>query len=63
MKVMLLYIIIGVIIVVGMYFFSRQALHCHKQQFRTTDAIKKDYPQFPAYETYDELLAAFKAAL
>ncbi len=31
--------------------------------FRTTDAIKKDYPQFPAYETYDELLAAFKAAL
>lgn len=31
--------------------------------FRTTDTIKKDYPQFPAYETYDELLAAFKAAL
>ncbi|MBQ8950783.1 MAG: bifunctional phosphoserine phosphatase/homoserine phosphotransferase ThrH [Eubacterium sp.] len=31
--------------------------------FRTTDAIKNDYPQFPAYETYDELLAAFKAAL
>ncbi len=31
--------------------------------FRTTDAIKKDYPQFPAYETYNELLAAFKAAL
>ncbi len=31
--------------------------------FRTTDAIKKDYPQFPAYETYDELLDAFKAAL
>ena len=31
--------------------------------FRTTDAIKKDYPQFPAYETYDELLAAFKAVL
>ena len=31
--------------------------------FRTTDAIKKDYPQYPAYETYDELLAAIKAAL
>ena len=31
--------------------------------FRTTDAIKKDYPELPAYETYDELLAAFKAAL
>ena len=31
--------------------------------FRTTDAIKQDYPQFPAYETYDKLLAAFKGAL
>lgn len=31
--------------------------------FRTTDAIKKDYPELPAYDTYDELLAAFKAAL
>ena len=31
--------------------------------FRSTDAIKKDYPEFPAYETYDELLAAIKAAL
>ena len=31
--------------------------------FRTTEAIKKDYPQYPAYETYDELLAAFKGAL
>ena len=31
--------------------------------FRTTEQIKKDYPQFPAYETYDELLAAFKGAL
>ena len=31
--------------------------------FRTTDSIKADYPQYPAYETYDELLAAFKAAL
>ena len=26
--------------------------------FRSTDAIKKDYPELPAYETYDELLAA-----
>ncbi len=31
--------------------------------FRTTDQIKADYPQFPAYETYDELLAAIKKVL
>ncbi len=31
--------------------------------FRSTEAIKKDYPQYPAFETYDELLAAIKAAL
>ena len=31
--------------------------------FRSTDAIKKDYPELPAYETNDELLAAIKAAL
>lgn len=31
--------------------------------FRSTDAIKKEYPELPAYETYDELLAAIKAAL
>lgn len=31
--------------------------------FRSTDAIKKDYPELPAYETYDELLAAIKAVL
>ena len=31
--------------------------------FRTTDAIKADYPDLPALETYDELLAALKAAL
>lgn len=31
--------------------------------FRTTDAIKKDYPQFPAFESYDELLGAIKAVL
>lgn len=28
--------------------------------FRTTDQIKADYPQFPAFETYDELLHAIK---
>ena len=27
--------------------------------FRTTDQIKADFPQIPAYETYEELLAAF----
>lgn len=31
--------------------------------FRSTEKIKADYPELPAYETYDELLAAFKAAL
>ena len=31
--------------------------------FRSTDAIKADYPDIPAYETFDELLAAIKAAL
>ena len=31
--------------------------------FRSTDAIKQEYPQLPAYETYDELLAAIKAAV
>lgn len=31
--------------------------------FRSTDAIKAEYPQLPAYENYDELLAAIKAAL
>lgn len=28
--------------------------------FRTTDAIKKDYPQFPAFDAYEDLLAAIK---
>lgn len=28
--------------------------------FRSTEQIKKDYPQFPAFETYDELLSAIK---
>ena len=31
--------------------------------FKSTDKIKKDYPNIPAYEEYDELLAAIKAAL
>ena len=31
--------------------------------FRSTEQIKKDYPQYPAYETYDELLAAIKKSL
>ena len=31
--------------------------------FRSTDAIKAEYPELPALETYDELLAAIKAAL
>ena len=31
--------------------------------FKSTEQIKSDYPQLPAYETYDELLAAIKAAL
>lgn len=31
--------------------------------FRSTEQIKKDYPQFPAYETYDELLSAIKEAI
>ena len=30
---------------------------------RSTEQIKKDYPQYPAFEEYDELLAAIKAAL
>ena len=31
--------------------------------FRTTEQIKKDYPQYPAFEDYGEFLAAIKAAL
>ena len=30
---------------------------------RSTDAIKAEYPQFPAFETYDELLDAIKKAM
>ena len=31
--------------------------------FRSTEQIKKDYPQYPAFDTYDELLKALKEAL
>lgn len=31
--------------------------------FKSTEQIKKDYPQIPAYEEYDELLAAIRAAM
>lgn len=31
--------------------------------FRSTDAIKKEYPELPAYEEYSELLVAIKEAL
>ena len=30
---------------------------------RSTDKIKADYPQLPAFETYDELLNGIKAAM
>lgn len=31
--------------------------------FRTTEQIKKDYPEIPAFETYDELLAAIRETM
>ena len=31
--------------------------------FRSTEQIKKDYPQYPTCETYDELLALIRKAL
>lgn len=31
--------------------------------FRSTEQIKKDYPNLPAFETYDELMAAIKKVL
>lgn len=31
--------------------------------FKTTDQIRKDYPMYPAYEEYDELLRAIKDVL
>ena len=31
--------------------------------FRSTEAIKKDYPQYPAFEEYDDLLEAITKAI
>lgn len=31
--------------------------------FRSTEQIKKDYPEIPAYETYEELLTAIREAM
>ena len=31
--------------------------------FRTTDKIKADFPEYPAFEEFDDLLNAIKAAL
>ncbi len=31
--------------------------------FRSTEQIKKDYPELPAYETFEELMTAIKKAL
>ncbi len=31
--------------------------------FKSTDKIKADHPELPAYETFDEMLAAIKASL
>ena len=31
--------------------------------FRSTEQIKKDHPELPAFETYDELLDAIKKAM
>jgi phosphoserine/homoserine phosphotransferase len=31
--------------------------------FRSTEQIKKDYPELPAYEEYDDLLAAIQKAM
>lgn len=31
--------------------------------FRSTETIKADHPELPAFESYDELLAAIKAAM
>ena len=31
--------------------------------FKSTDKIKADYPELPAFETYDELMAAIKKSL
>ena len=31
--------------------------------FKSTDQIRADHPELPAYETFDELLAAIRRAL
>jgi len=31
--------------------------------FRSTEEIKKEYPELPTFETYDELMDAIKRAL
>ena len=31
--------------------------------FKSTEQIKADYPDIPAYEEYDDLLAAIKAVI
>ncbi|MBR4758850.1 MAG: bifunctional phosphoserine phosphatase/homoserine phosphotransferase ThrH [Lachnospiraceae bacterium] len=31
--------------------------------FRSTEAIKKDYPQYPAFESYEDLLGAIRESL
>ena len=31
--------------------------------FRTTEQIKRDYPQIPAYETYEELMQGIRGAI
>lgn len=31
--------------------------------FRTTEKLKQDYPEYPAYEEYSDLLAAIRSAL
>ena len=31
--------------------------------FKSTNKIKADYPEFPAFETYDELMAAIKSII
>lgn len=31
--------------------------------FKTTEQIKKDYPQYPAFDTYEDLLNAIKGAI
>ena len=37
--------------------------HCVFYVFQNTDAIKAEYPDIPAYETYDELFAAIKKVI